>query len=1115
MKIHELTEEKMEIFESSDDDMDYIEHVERAVEVDTTVKQHNATEATNELGDQDGICKVLHWIIEPWPTPPKYEDSCPANDEEGPTMTTRQPKDPNLDSNSDLLTRTSWVDAKTAYREIKKGRAFGNTCALRLRGTLQKHLFNLGCCIQKHCGKVLFVGLLLLSLCCVGLKTATIETDVNKLWVEAGGRLEKELAYTKEKLGEGSGYTSQLIVQTPKLGTNVLSAESFRLHLKAVEAATKVTVDMYDIKWKFKDLCMPMTFPRFDNHLLDSILDNVLPCVIITPLDCFWEGSKLLGPDNPIAIPGMNRITWANLNPKQLVQELKDLEIPFPSDTIEEMLQRAGITSAYQEKPCLNPTDEDCPQTAPNYHDKQIPNVGSEVTGGCSGFASKYMHWEEDLIIGGAQKNKNGYIFRAGALQSIVRLMGEKNMYEHYLDDYKVNNIEWSQEAARKVLEKWQREYTSVVNKVLNETMQDNVYSFSSISLTDILEQFSEVSIVRVALGYCLMLVYAAISLLRWNDAIYSQSGIGIAGVLLVALSVAAGLGLCSVFQIGFNASTTQIIPFLALGLGVDDMFLIALTFAENSRKDDIPYMDQTGECLKRTGVSVLITSLSNACAFFMAAIIPIPALRAFALQAAILILFNLGSILLIYPAIISLDLMRRQEKRVDVFCCFEGSSANRVIELQSRPQSPPPEYREASPPPSYRDIHRHNTMTTLGPDGVHPVTVLVGENNDGARFHSAVSPSSLPPSATSSRQCLTPDEDQSCKDRCVQTQQECCKLSLTWFAKKVYGPLLQKASVKILVIILFSVLLAFGVWGTTKVKDGLELTDIVPRETTEYKFLETQSKYFGFFHIYAVTKDFDYPNNQQLLHKYHNAFLRVENIIKKEDGSLPDSWLILMRNWLLDLQRAFDRDYQLGCITRDRWYDNATEDGIFAYKLLIQTGDSDSPINRDLALTSRLVDSDGIINIDAFYIYLTAWTSNDAIAYDASMSDLTPVPREWLHLAEEVEFLIPRSQPLTYAQFPFYLNNMADTDEITSTIKQIRTICDTYVAKGLPTYPSGIPFTFWEQYLNLRFYLMLSLICVLGAVFMVITFILMNPWAAFMVVMVLAMTVVELFGFM
>lgn len=39
---------------------------------------------------------------------------------------------------------------------------------------------------------------------------------------------------------------------------------------------------------------------------------------------------------------------------------------------------------------------------------------------------------------------------------------------------------------------------------------------------------------------------------------------------------------------------------------------------------------------MKRTGVTVLLTSVTNMLAFFSAAIIPIPALRAFSLQVTI-----------------------------------------------------------------------------------------------------------------------------------------------------------------------------------------------------------------------------------------------------------------------------------------------------------------------------------------------------------------------------------------------------------------------------------------------------------------------------------------------
>lgn len=91
------------------------------------------------------------------------------------------------------------------------------------------------------------------------------------------------------------------------------------------------------------------------------------------------------------------------------------------------------------------------------------------------------------------------------------------------------------------------------------------------------------------------------------------------------------------------------------------------------------------------------------------------------------------------------------------------------------------------------------------------------------------------------------------------------------------------------------------GVWGIYHVKDGLDLTDIVPRNTNEYQFLSQQAKYFGFFNMFAVTQgNFEYPTNQRLLYKYHEAFMRIGNIIKNDDGGLPEFWLSMFRDWLL-----------------------------------------------------------------------------------------------------------------------------------------------------------------------------------------------------------------------
>lgn len=1043
-------------------------------------------------------------------------------------MTTVPRRDTGPKSDPELLTRTSWVNAALAYRQVKRGRADGNTCALWLRLHLQRHLYSLGCFLQLHCGKVLFLGLLLLSLCCVGLKTAHIETDVNKLWVEEGGRLEKELDYTKKVLGEGSGTTFELVIQTPKNTKNLLNVDSVKLHFDAVYEATQVQVELDGINWKFRDICYAANFPLVEESFVDHILEDLVPCVIITPMDCFWEGSLLLGPDYPVIIGAISGIpehlTWANMNPVKIVENLVSNDRMHEyGRQLGDIMNSSGIGTAYQEKPCLDPYDVECPDTAPNKQSKQIPDLGAIFTNGCSGLSNKYMSWPEDLLFGGVMKNKTGHISRVEAYQSALQLMGVQELFDYYTDHRKTSGTNWNIDSARQVLEAWQRKFVNVVNKVSNSTVRDNVYAFSYTSLMDIMYDFSSISISRVVIGYILMFIYACISLMRWSDAVHSQSGVGMAGVLLVSLSVAAGLGMCSVLGIAFNASTTQIIPFLALGLGVDDMFLIAHTYSETSRH--VPYSDLSGEVLKRTGVTVLLTSLTNMLAFFTAAIIPIPALRAFSLQAGMLVLFNMGSVLIVFPTIVSLDLVRRDDNRIDVLCCFQSAGpANQVLELQPQSReaiiesqhdhSPPPSY---SPPPAYSSVPMHQTVTHTSADGTGAVTTLAPTE---AMFVRRNRESSLTgcPSTTSSQQCLTPDDSLSCGEHCAHAQKECMTLSLTCLAVRLYTFLLEHTFVKVTVVVSFLVLLVVGAWGVAQVRDGLDLTDIVPRGTPEFSFLEAQTQYFGFYSIYAVTKDgFDYPNNQRLLYDYHEAFQRVDHIIRQNDGSMPNFWLGIFRDWLWGLQRAFDRDVASGAITETGWNcTSVSDDGILAFKLLSQTGDADKPVDRIKVMKTRLVSSEGIINPMAFYNYLSAWFSNDAMAYSASMGNLHPTPKDWGHNPhDDNDFDVLKSQPLVYTQIPFFLTNLTTTEDVISTVKSVRSVCDEFVDRGLPNYPSGVPFTFWEQYINLRFFLLLALLCVLITTFLVLTITLMNPWLAAVLVVVLAMILVELFGFM
>jgi hypothetical protein len=51
---------------------------------------------------------------------------------------------------------------------------------------------------------------------------------------------------------------------------------------------------------------------------------------------------------------------------------------------------------------------------------------------------------------------------RAEAVQTTVQLMGEIELYQHWLNNYKVHNIEWSIEKAKQVISAWQNKFAAV-----------------------------------------------------------------------------------------------------------------------------------------------------------------------------------------------------------------------------------------------------------------------------------------------------------------------------------------------------------------------------------------------------------------------------------------------------------------------------------------------------------------------------------------------------------------------------------------------------------------------------------------------------------------------------
>lgn len=153
-------------------------------------------------------------------------------------------------------------------------------------------------------------------------------------------------------------------------------------------------------------------------------------------------------------------------------------------------------------------------------------------------------------------------------------------------------------------------------------------------------------------------------------------------------------------------------------------------------------------------------------------------------------------------------------------------------------------------------------------------------------------------PTSSSTRDLLAQVEDSKSLKKCVPLP--FLHWNLSSFAREKYAPLLLKPKSKAIVVVLFLGLLGLSLYGTTKVHDGLYLTDIVPRDTKEYNFIDAQFKYFSFYNMYLVTMDgFDYAGSQRLLIQLHNAFNSVRYVVRDGDNKLPRMWLHYFQDWL------------------------------------------------------------------------------------------------------------------------------------------------------------------------------------------------------------------------
>ncbi|VDM41872.1 unnamed protein product [Toxocara canis] len=288
--------------------------------------------------------------------------------------------------------RPSWCDADMTLQQIKRGKARGNRLALYSRSLIQKALFSLGSFVERHAFLIVAVVLTFFTFCCYGLQFVRIETDIVKLWVARGGRLDEELSFLtrvqqystdseiKRENGLGGGY--QVVIHTPRHeGQNILTKEGLLEHVAIMQQIAQYKIEVAGENWTLADICFKPPSPDIDNSSMTAhyipVIDRIIPCIWITPIDCFWEGSKAIGPHPSIeasslgiakefltSLPPKERFSWSDLDPQAIVDELDEM---FSMGNTRSFFHRADIGKGYLDRWCIDPLDAQCPRNAPNH----------------------------------------------------------------------------------------------------------------------------------------------------------------------------------------------------------------------------------------------------------------------------------------------------------------------------------------------------------------------------------------------------------------------------------------------------------------------------------------------------------------------------------------------------------------------------------------------------------------------------------------------------------------------------------------------------------------------------------------------------------------------------
>nr|DBA32150.1 TPA: hypothetical protein GDO54_007891 [Pyxicephalus adspersus] len=226
----------------------------------------------------------------------------------------------------------------------------------------------------------------------------------------------------------------------------------------------------------------------------------------------------------------------------------------------------------------------------------------------------------------------------------------------------------------------WEKEFLNVLKEYQKNPKSNLTLAYmAERSLEDEINRTTTEDIPIFTISYLVIFIYITLALGEYSSCrrvlVDSKVTLGLGGILVVLGAVLSSMGFYCYLGVPSTLIIVEVVPFLVLAVGADNIFIFVLELQRDKRKEGEGREEQIARVLGSVAPSMLLCSLSESLCFFLGALTQMPAVRTFALNAALAILFDFLLQISMFVALVSLDMKRQESSRFDICCCIKSKS--------------------------------------------------------------------------------------------------------------------------------------------------------------------------------------------------------------------------------------------------------------------------------------------------------------------------------------------------------------------------------------------------------------------------------------------------------